>query len=125
MVADPKVQARVASLLGDPAKAMSAAELGQRFLEPGLYFKAPIDQISLGMALVFGTAGLPHNLAILHSPLLTVVAVRYWARTMRSPAGELCFAAHSRHAEAEMRALGRDMSARITTSPALTELLSP
>jgi len=62
VVADPKVQARVASLLGDPAKAMSAAQLGQRFLEPGLYFKAPIDQISLGMALVFGTAGLPHIL---------------------------------------------------------------
>jgi cation/acetate symporter len=41
---------------------MSAAELGQRFLEPGLYFKNPIDQISLGMALVFGTAGLPHIL---------------------------------------------------------------
>jgi cation/acetate symporter len=36
--------------------------LGQRFLEPGLLFKAPIDQISLGMALVFGTAGLPHIL---------------------------------------------------------------
>src|SRR5580693_187242 len=48
IVADPKVQARVASLLGDPAKSMSPAELGQRFLEPGLYFKAPIDQISLG-----------------------------------------------------------------------------
>jgi cation/acetate symporter len=62
VVADPKVQARVATLLGDPAKAMSAAELGQRFLEPGLYFKAPVDQISLGMALVFGTAGLPHIL---------------------------------------------------------------
>ncbi|HWJ04804.1 MAG TPA: cation acetate symporter [Steroidobacteraceae bacterium] len=62
VVADPKVQAKVASLLGDPAKNMSAAELGQRFLEPGLYFKAPIDQISLGMALVFGTAGLPHIL---------------------------------------------------------------
>jgi cation/acetate symporter len=62
VVADPKVQARVATLLGDPAKTMSAAELGQRFLEPGLYFKAPIDQISLGMALVFGTAGLPHIL---------------------------------------------------------------
>jgi cation/acetate symporter len=41
---------------------MSAADLGQRFLEPGLYLKAPIDQISLGMALVFGTAGLPHIL---------------------------------------------------------------
>ena len=62
VVNDPKVQAKVASLLGDPAKNMSAAELGQRFLEPGLYFKAPIDQISLGMALVFGTAGLPHIL---------------------------------------------------------------
>ena len=62
VVADPKVQANVAALLGDKATTMSAAELGQRFLEPGLYFKAPIDQISLGMALVFGTAGLPHIL---------------------------------------------------------------
>ena len=72
-----------------------------------------------------GTAGLPRNLAVLHSPLLKAVAVRYWARTMRSPMGELCFAAHSRHAEAEMRALGCDMAARITSSPALTELLCP
>jgi cation/acetate symporter len=62
VVGDPKVQARVATLLGDPSRNMTAAELGQRFLEPGLYFKAPIDQISLGMALVFGTAGLPHIL---------------------------------------------------------------
>jgi 2-dehydropantoate 2-reductase len=72
-----------------------------------------------------GTAGLPRNLAVLHSPLLRAVAVRYWARTMRSPMGELCFAGHSRYAQAEMRALGRDMAARITTSPALTELLRP
>jgi 2-dehydropantoate 2-reductase len=72
-----------------------------------------------------GTAGLPRNLALLHSPLLMAVAVRYWARTMRSPMGELCFAGHSRHAEAEMRALGDDMAARITSSPALTELLCP
>jgi 2-dehydropantoate 2-reductase len=72
-----------------------------------------------------GTAGLPRNLAVLHSPLLKPVAVRYWARTMRSPMGELCFAGHSRHAEAEMRALGDDMAARITSSPALTELLRP
>jgi cation/acetate symporter len=62
VVGDPKVQARVATLLGDPANNMTAAELGQRFLEPGLYFKSPFDQISLGMALVFGTAGLPHIL---------------------------------------------------------------
>jgi 2-dehydropantoate 2-reductase len=72
-----------------------------------------------------GTAGLPRNLAVLHSPLLRVVAVRYWARTMRSPLGELCFAAHARHAEAEMRALARDVAARTTSSPALTELLAP
>ena len=70
-----------------------------------------------------GAAGLPRNLAVLHSPLLRVVAVHYWARTMRSPMGELCFAAHARHAPVEMRALGHDMEARITGSPALTELL--
>jgi 2-dehydropantoate 2-reductase len=71
-----------------------------------------------------GTAGLPRNLAVLHSPLLRVVAVRYWARTMRSPMGELCFAAHARHAEPEMRALARDVEARITGSSALAELLA-
>ena len=71
-----------------------------------------------------GTAGLPRNLAVLHSPLLRVVAVRYWARAMRSPMGELCFAAHARHAEAEMRALGDDVGAMIPGSLALTELLA-
>ncbi len=72
-----------------------------------------------------GTAGLPRNLAVLHSPLLRPVAVRYWARTMRSPMGELGFAAHTRHAAAEMRALGHDTAARVTNSPALAELLRP
>jgi cation/acetate symporter len=62
VINDPKIQARVASVLGDAAKNMTPEELGTRFLEPGLLFKAPIDQISLGMALVFGTAGLPHIL---------------------------------------------------------------
>ena len=70
-----------------------------------------------------GTAGRPRNLALLHSPLLRPIAVRYWARTMRSPMGELCFAAHCRHAEAEMRALGHDVVARITSSRALADLL--
>ncbi len=62
VVDDPKVQTRVATLLGDAAKNMTPTELGQRFLEPALLFKNPIDQISLGMALVLGTAGLPHIL---------------------------------------------------------------
>ena len=64
-----------------------------------------------------GTAGLPRNLSVLHSPLLRPVAVRYWARTMGSPMGELCFAAHTRHAAAEMRALGHDVAARSRTHP--------
>jgi ketopantoate reductase len=70
-----------------------------------------------------GTAGLPRNLAVLHSPLLRPIAIRYWARTMRSPMGELCFAAHARHAKSEMRALGDDVAARITNSPAIAKLL--
>jgi len=62
VVGDPKTQAQVAKLLGDAASNMTPQELGQRFLEPGLYLKDPVDQLSLGMALVFGTAGLPHIL---------------------------------------------------------------
>jgi 2-dehydropantoate 2-reductase len=64
-----------------------------------------------------GVTGLPRNLAVLHNPLLKAVAVRYWARTMRSPIGELCFAAHSRHAGAEMRALADQVTSRIGNAP--------
>jgi 2-dehydropantoate 2-reductase len=64
-----------------------------------------------------GVTGLPRNLAILHSPALKAVAVRYWARTMRSPAGELWFAAHTRHADAEMRSLADQVTARLANSP--------
>lgn len=62
VVGDDKVVAQVAKLLGDSAAGMSKEELGQRFLEPGLFLKNPWDQISLGMALVLGTAGMPHIL---------------------------------------------------------------
>ncbi|MGD9786483.1 MAG: cation acetate symporter [Sulfuricellaceae bacterium] len=62
VVDDPKVQAQVAKVLGDSAANMTPAELGQRFLEPGLLLKDPLDQLSLGLALVLGTAGLPHIL---------------------------------------------------------------
>ena len=61
-VDNPDIQKQVAKLLGDAATNMTPEELGQRFLEPGLYLKSPIDQISLGMALVLGTAGMPHIL---------------------------------------------------------------
>jgi 2-dehydropantoate 2-reductase len=74
-----------------------------------------------------GVTGLPRNLATLHSPALKPVAIRYWARTMRSPAGELYFAAHARHAQPEMRALAEQVTARLGNSPAvgrLSELLA-
>jgi ketopantoate reductase len=64
-----------------------------------------------------GVAGRPHNLAVLHHPLLRPAATRYWARIMRSPTGELYFGAHCRHAEAEMRALGDDIAARLDNAP--------
>ena len=48
-------------VLKDPV-AVPGFDYGQRFLEPGLFLKAPLDQISLGMALVLGTAGMPHIL---------------------------------------------------------------
>ena len=62
VVNSPDVQAQVKRLIGETAATMTPQELGQRFLEPGLFLKNPIDQISLGMALVLGTAGMPHIL---------------------------------------------------------------
>lgn len=49
------------TLLNHPV-AQQGIDYGQRFLEPGLFLKNPLDQVSLGMALVFGTAGMPHIL---------------------------------------------------------------
>ncbi len=42
--------------------AADGSTVTRNFLTPGLLFKNPWDQISLGMALVLGTAGLPHIL---------------------------------------------------------------
>ncbi len=74
-----------------------------------------------------GVIGLPRNLAVLHARALQPVAVRYWARSMRSPMSELAFAAHARHAEPEMRALARDVLSRLghdDHQDALRELLA-
>lgn len=48
--------------LKETSAGTATADAGQRFLEPGLFLTNPLDQISLGMALVFGTAGMPHIL---------------------------------------------------------------
>lgn len=44
------------------AQAAARAPQGDRFLLPGLYLKGTANTVSLGIALVFGVAGLPHLL---------------------------------------------------------------
>src|SRR4029453_425835 len=46
--------------LFNEAKAKSPE--GDAYLKPGLFLASPIDTVSLGLALVLGTAGLPHIL---------------------------------------------------------------
>ncbi|MDP1687102.1 cation acetate symporter [Hydrogenophaga sp.] len=48
--------------LKDGKTAEVAASLGQSIMGPGNFVKDPISAISFGMALMFGTAGLPHIL---------------------------------------------------------------
>jgi cation/acetate symporter len=43
-------------------RARDASPEGDAYLAPGLFLASPIDTISLGLALVLGTAGLPHIL---------------------------------------------------------------
>jgi cation/acetate symporter len=43
-------------------EARDASPEGDKYLAPGLFLSSPIDTVSLGLALVLGTAGLPHIL---------------------------------------------------------------
>jgi len=62
IVNNPNIQDHVSKLMLKDGITMTGVDAGQRFLEPALFMKAPLDQISLGMALVLGTAGMPHIL---------------------------------------------------------------
>ena len=55
-----KVKTDLAANGGKPLE--EAAKLGQSIMGPGNFVKDPISAISFGMALMFGTAGLPHIL---------------------------------------------------------------
>ena len=55
-----EVKAGLASVAGAPAA--EAAEKGRSIMGPGNFIKDPVSAISFGMALMFGTAGLPHIL---------------------------------------------------------------
>ena len=57
----PEAQATAAAALAK-AEAMDPAKMGLSLMAPGGFIKDPISAISFGMALMFGTAGLPHVL---------------------------------------------------------------
>jgi cation/acetate symporter len=54
------VQMHVSSMAA--ARGLTGDELGWRFLEPGLFLNKPLELFSLGLALVLGTAAMPHIL---------------------------------------------------------------
>jgi cation/acetate symporter len=59
VASSPPVQDHVRGLLKH-VSGQPGFDYGQRFLEPGLLLKDPIDQVSLGLAFALGAAGLPH-----------------------------------------------------------------
>jgi cation/acetate symporter len=61
VVSSQAIQNHVRAILKHPV-VQPGFDYGQRFLELGLFFKNPLDQISLGMAWILGAAGLPHVL---------------------------------------------------------------
>ncbi len=76
-----------------------------------------------------GNTEIPANLATLYLRLPAAFAVSYWRRVLAGPRGELWFAAHTRAAPVEMRALADDLQAAIgrtgRPTPDLTKLLQP
>jgi 2-dehydropantoate 2-reductase len=73
-----------------------------------------------------GIGSAPAGLALLHRSPFRPVASRYWAHMLRSPMGELAFAAHARHARDEMRAVGIEAATQVGArdkAPHLYQLL--
>ncbi len=76
-----------------------------------------------------GNAEIPANLRTLYLRLPAAFAASYWRRVLGGPRGELWFAAHTRAAPEEMRALADHLQAAIRQTgrpaPDLTKLLKP
>jgi cation/acetate symporter len=62
IVGNPLIQDHVRMNVLKDALPKPGFDYGQRFMEPGLFLKNPLDQISLGIAWALGAAGLPHIL---------------------------------------------------------------
>ncbi|MDV2117789.1 cation acetate symporter [Alcaligenes faecalis] len=56
------VQVKTDAAIAAGKDAVEASTIGQAIMGPGNFIKDPISAISFGMALMFGTAGLPHIL---------------------------------------------------------------
>ncbi len=56
------VEVKTQAALADGAGAIEAAERGRSIMAPGNFIKDPVSAISFGLALMLGTAGLPHIL---------------------------------------------------------------
>lgn len=56
------VEVKTQAALADGASAAQAAERGRSIMAPGNFIKDPVSAISFGLALMLGTAGLPHIL---------------------------------------------------------------
>jgi cation/acetate symporter len=56
------VEVKTQAALADGAGATQAAERGRSIMAPGNFIKDPVSAISFGLALMLGTAGLPHIL---------------------------------------------------------------
>lgn len=76
-----------------------------------------------------GNAEIPANLRTLYLRLPAAFATTYWRRVLAGPRGELWFAAHTRAAPEEMRALADDLQAAVRRTghpaPDLMKLLKP
>src|SRR3546814_10872394 len=56
------VEVKTQAALADGATTAEAAERGRSIMAPGNFIKDPVSAISFGLALMLGTAGLPHIL---------------------------------------------------------------
>lgn len=56
------VEVKTQAAIADGASAGQAAEQGRSIMAPGNFIKDPVSAISFGLALMLGTAGLPHIL---------------------------------------------------------------
>ena len=94
---------------------------------PGLRLMVRATRQAFRALLADGNREIPRNLRVLYLRMPEEFAVTYWRHVMAGPRGELWFAAHTRAAPEEMRALADDLQAAVNLTgheaPDLAKLL--